>query len=144
MSIDPSIIRHTVDSWLIVFLMIWCLFLLIFISSAHLYTRAGVFTFMVYMYILYIYMIIYYMVLWYYVYMDITFYCYMFETLLNYSIFCWGWWAAQHFATSPVWRETYPQFPRPWYAPGLKLANFFSLPRGIDYRKSMLFRYIAL
>ena len=27
------------------------------------------------------------MVLWYYVYMDITFYCYMFETLLNYSIF---------------------------------------------------------
>lgn len=28
------------------------------------------------------------MVLWYYVYMDITFYCYMFETLLNYSFFC--------------------------------------------------------
>ena len=139
MSIDPSIIRHTVDSWLIVFLMIWCLFLLIFCTF--IYKGRGLHIYGIYVYIIYLYD---YMVLWYYVYMDITFYCYMFETLLNYSIFCWGWWAAQHFATSPVWREKYPQFPRPWYAPGLKLANFFSLPRGIDYRKSMLFRYIAL
>ena len=104
------------------------------------------------------YICIYYKFIWLYGIMILCIYGYYFLLLYVWNTFelfifllvscswnlCWGWWAAQHFATSPVWRGTYPQFPRPWYAPGLKLANFFSFPRGIDYRTSMLFRYIAL
>ena len=122
------------------------------IFCTFIYKGRGLHIYGIYVYIIYLYDYILYgiMILCIYGYYFLLLYVWNTFELFNFLLvscswnLCWGWWAAQHFATSPVWRETYPQFPRPWYAPGLKLANFFSLPRGIDYRKSMLFRYIAL